>query len=147
LNSGEVVLRAVGPDPESLSAVGRTVHVASRMEQLAKPGTILATSETSALVADRVRMRALGPVNVKGLDEAVEVSELLGAFSRAEAPAHIQIPLVGRAAELAQLTAALDLVRQGPGQMIAITGEPGIGKTRLVAEFFRIARASGCYAV
>ena len=147
LNSGEVVLRAVGPDPDALSAVGRAVHVASRMEQLAKPGTILATSETAALVEDRVRMRALGPVNVKGLDEAVEVFEVLGASARAETPAHALAPLVGRGAELGQLTGVLDLVRQGPGQMVAITGEPGIGKTRLVAEFLRVARAAGCYAV
>jgi class 3 adenylate cyclase len=61
LNSGEVVLRAVGADPSALSAVGQTVHVASRMEQLAKPGTILVTGETAALSAGRVRTRSLGP--------------------------------------------------------------------------------------
>ena len=104
--------------PAALSAVGQTVHVASRMEQLAKPGTILATRETVALGAGRVRTATLGPVNVKGLADPVEVFEVTGALgssTRAESPARALAPFVGRRAELAQLTAALDVVRQGPG--------------------------------
>jgi class 3 adenylate cyclase/tetratricopeptide (TPR) repeat protein len=149
LNSGEVVLRAMGVDPGALSAVGQTVHVASRMEQLAKPGTILATSETVALGVGRVRTRALGPVNVKGLTDPIDVFEVVGALAsstRAELPARALTPLVGRQAELGQLTAALDVVRQGPGQLVAVTGEAGIGKTRIVQEFLRICRAGGCLA-
>ena len=149
LNSGEVVLRALGGDPGALSAVGQTVHVASRMEQLAKPGTILATSETVALCAGCVRTRALGPVNVKGLADPIDVFEItgaLGASTRAESPARTLTPLVGRQAELGQLTAALDVVRQGPGQLVAVTGEAGIGKTRLLQEFLRLCRAGGCLA-
>ena len=80
LNSGEVVLRALGADASGLSAVGQTVHVASRMEQLAKPGTILATRETIELAAGRVRTSALGPVNVKGLSDHVDVFEVIGAL-------------------------------------------------------------------
>jgi class 3 adenylate cyclase/tetratricopeptide (TPR) repeat protein len=146
LNSGEVVLRAVGADASALSAVGQTVHVASRMEQLAKPGTILATGETAALGVGRVRTRALGPVNVKGLADPVEVFEVTGARSsaaRLEASARAMSPLVGRAAELAGLIAEIDIVRQGPGRLVALTGEPGIGKTRMVQELLPICRARG----
>ncbi len=149
LNSGEVVLRSLGADPGALSAVGQTVHVASRMEQLAKPGTILATSETLALCGGRVRTRALGPVNVKGLADPIDVFEVIAAFgalTRAELPARAVAPLVGRQAELGRLTATLDVVRQGPGQIVAVTGEAGIGKTRLVQEFLRLCRAGGCLA-
>ena len=147
LNSGEVVLRPVGMDPSALSAVGQTVHLASRMEQLAKPGTILATGETVALAAGRVRTRALGPVNVKGLIDPVEVFEVTGARSsaaRVETSSRTLSPLVGRAAELDRLSAELDVVRQGPGRLVAVTGEPGIGKTRMVQEFLPICRAQGC---
>jgi class 3 adenylate cyclase/tetratricopeptide (TPR) repeat protein len=149
LNSGEVVLRALGPDPSMLSAVGQTVHVASRMEQLAKPGTILATGDTATMGARRVRTRALGSVNVKGLPAPVEVFEVIGGVSsslRAEASSRRVSPLVGREAELAQLTSVLDLVRQGAGQFLAVSGEPGIGKSRLVDEFLRVSAARGCVA-
>jgi class 3 adenylate cyclase/tetratricopeptide (TPR) repeat protein len=149
LNSGEVVLRAIGGEPGALSAVGQTVHVASRMEQLAKPGTILATSQTVALGAGRVRTRTLGHVNVKGLADPVEVFEVIGALSSAtgaESPTRALTPLVGRQAELDQLSAALDVVCQGMGQLVAVTGEPGIGKTRLVQEFLRLCRKRGCLA-
>jgi class 3 adenylate cyclase/tetratricopeptide (TPR) repeat protein len=149
LNSGEIVLRAIGGDPDALSAVGQTVHMASRMEQLAKPGTILATGETVDLGAGRVRTRTLGPVNVKGLADPIVVFEVIGALgssSWAEPLARGLAPLVGRQAELGQLGAALDVVQQGPGQVVAVTGEAGIGKTRLVQEFLRLCRSRGCVA-
>ena len=147
VNSGEVVLRADGAHPGSLSAVGQTVHLASRMEQIAKPGTILATSKTAALCAGRVRTRSLGPVNVKGLADPVDVFEITGAVISAasvEASSRMLSPLVGRGAELARLTADLDVVLQGKGRLVTLTGESGIGKTRLVQEFLPICRARGC---
>src|SRR5262245_11605582 len=149
LNSGEVVLRALGPDPAALSAVGQTVHVASRLEQLAKPGTILASGATAGMGANRVRTRALGSVNVKGLAHPLDVFEVVGGVSstlRAESGRQVPAPLVGRERELAQLTAALDQVSHGASQLVAVTGEPGIGKSRLVREFTAIARARGAVA-
>jgi len=146
VNSGEVVLRAVGADAGSLSAVGQTVHLASRMEQLAKPGTILATGKTAALCAGRVLARSLGPINVKGLADPVEVFEITGAVTApagVETSSRMVTPLVGRVGELARLTAELDVVLQGQGRLVTVTGEPGIGKTRLVQEFLPICRARG----
>ena len=67
LNSGEVVVRAIGSDLHmDYTAVGQTTHLASRMEQLAEPGTTLLTPATLALCEDFVQVKALGPMRVKG---------------------------------------------------------------------------------
>jgi class 3 adenylate cyclase len=80
LNSGEVVVRAIGNDLHmDYSAVGQTTHLAARMEQLAAPGSIRLTTSTLNLVEGMVRVNALGPVPVRGLAEPVEVFELVGA--------------------------------------------------------------------
>src|SRR4030095_11157194 len=80
LNSGEVVVRAIGNDLHmDYSAVGQNTVLAARMEQLAAPGTILLTAATLRLVEGLVQVNALGPVPVKGLTEPVEVFELVGA--------------------------------------------------------------------
>ena len=80
LNSGDVVVRAIDNDLHmDYSAIGQTVHLAARMEQLATPGSILLTPATLRLVEGLVRVNALGPIPVKGLTEPVEVFELVGA--------------------------------------------------------------------
>jgi class 3 adenylate cyclase len=79
LNSGEVVVRAIGSDLHmDYTAVGQTTHLAARMEQLADPGAIVITSETLALVEGYVEVNSLGPVPVKGLAGPVEVYEVTG---------------------------------------------------------------------
>src|SRR6266511_4411893 len=80
LNSGAVVVRATGNDLHmDYTAVGQTTHLAARMEQLARPGTILLTADTLRLVEGLVQVTALGPIPVKGLPAPVEVFELVGA--------------------------------------------------------------------
>ena len=80
LNSGEVVVRAIGNDLHmDYSAVGQTTHLAARMEQLATPGTIRLTAATLRLVEGLVQVQALGPVPVRGITEPMEVFELIGA--------------------------------------------------------------------
>src|SRR5215510_6734625 len=80
LNSGEVVVRAIGNDLHmDYSAVGQTTHLAARMEQMATPGSIRQTAATLRLVEGLVQVNALGPIPVKGLTEPVEVFELVGA--------------------------------------------------------------------
>ena len=80
LHSGEVVVRAIGNDLHmDYTAVGQTTHLAARMEQLARPGTTLLTADTLRLVEGYVEVTPLGPVPVKGLQEPVEVYELLRA--------------------------------------------------------------------
>src|SRR5881396_2330385 len=80
LNSGEVVVRAIGSDLRmDYTAVGQTTHLAARMEQMAKPGSVLVTGETLKLVEGYVQVKPIGPAPVKGLSEPVEVYEISGA--------------------------------------------------------------------
>ena len=140
LNSGQVVVRSIGSDLRmDYTAVGQTTHLAARLEQTALPGSILLASETLQLAEGYVQVKALGPVPIKGLSEAVEVYELLGAGlarSRIQAAAARGLTrFVGRNAELAVLRQTLDRAGASHGQTVALVGEPGVGKSRLVWEF------------
>jgi class 3 adenylate cyclase/tetratricopeptide (TPR) repeat protein len=148
LNSGEVVVRSIGSDLRmDYSAVGQTTHLAARMEQMAKPGSALLTPATLRLVEGYVQVRSLGPVSVKGLGEPMEVFELLGTGSGRTrlqvAAARGLTRFVGRDAELEQLRLALGRAREGRGQVVALIGEPGVGKSRLVWELTRSHRVDG----
>ena len=140
LNSGEVVVRAIGNDLHmDYSAVGQTTHLAARMEQLATPGSIRLTAATLRLAEGLVQVNALGQFPVKGLTEPVEVFELVGASAirrRLQASAARGLTrFVGRQQELAALQQALERAGAGHGQVVAVVGEAGVGKSRLVYEF------------
>jgi class 3 adenylate cyclase len=140
LNSGVVVVRAIGSDLRmDYTAVGQTTHLAARMEQLAAPGRIRLTAETLHLAEGLVEVTALGPVPVKGLGESIEVFELVGAGAartRLEVAArHGLTHYVGRSIEMEQLRDAADQASLSRGQVVAVVGEPGVGKSRLVYEF------------
>jgi predicted ATPase len=140
LNSGEVVVRAIGNDLRmDCSAVGETTHLAARMEQLAAPGSILLAAATLRLVEGLVQVHALGPIPVKGLTDPVEVFELLGGTAfrrRLQATAARGLTrFVGRQHELESLRQALEQAGAGHGQVAAVVGEAGVGKSRLVYEF------------
>jgi class 3 adenylate cyclase/predicted ATPase len=142
LNSGEVVVRSVGSDLKmDYTAVGQTTHLAARMEQMAKPGSILATGETFRLAEGHVQVRPLGQVPVKGLDAAVNVYEVTGAGpfrSRLQAGAARGLTrFVGRADEFETVCRAQARAEAGRGQVVAVVGEPGVGKSRLFWEFTR----------
>jgi class 3 adenylate cyclase/tetratricopeptide (TPR) repeat protein len=148
LNSGEVVVRSVGSDLRmDYTAVGQTTHLAARMEQMAMPGTILLAPATLQLAEGYVHVRPLGPVQVKGLDDTVEVYELIGAEtarSRLQAAATRGLTrFVGRDAELETLRRTLEQAGSGHGQVVALVGEPGVGKSRLVWEFSHSHRTQG----
>src|SRR5437660_757017 len=148
LNSGEVVVRAIGSDLRmDYTAVGQTTHLAARMEQIADPGAIVITPDTLALAEGFVQVTPLGPVPIKGLGEPVEVFELVGAGvarTRLEAAARRGLTrFVGRTAELEQLGGALDRARLGHGQVVAVVGEPGVGKSRLFWELTHSHRLDG----
>jgi class 3 adenylate cyclase/tetratricopeptide (TPR) repeat protein len=148
VNSGEVVVRSVGSDLRmDYTAVGQTTHLAARMEQMAAAGSILIAAETLRLTEGYVDVKPLGPVSVKGLDTPIGAWELLGASAARTrlqaASARGLTPFVGRVAELESLRRALDGARAGHGQIVAMVGEPGVGKSRLFREFTHSQRTGG----
>jgi class 3 adenylate cyclase/tetratricopeptide (TPR) repeat protein len=148
LNSGEVVVRSIGSDLHmDYTAVGQTTHLAARMEQLARPGSILLTASTLELVEGFVAVTPLGPVPVKGLTDPVEVYQATGtgpARTRLQAAARRGLTrFIGRNVELDQLRRAQQLAGDGQGQLAAIVGEAGVGKSRLVYELTHSHRAHG----
>jgi class 3 adenylate cyclase/tetratricopeptide (TPR) repeat protein len=152
LNSGDVVVRSIGSDLRmDYTAVGQTVHLAARMEQLATPGSIRLTADTLHLAEGFVQVTPLGLVPVKGLAEPVGVFDLVGAGAartRLEVAARRGLTrFVGRSAELEQLRDALDRASQGHGQVVAVVGEPGVGKSRLVWELTHSHRVHGWLVV
>ena len=140
LNSGEIVVCAIGNDLHmDYTVVGQTANLAARLEQMAKPGSVLTTADTLQLAEGYVAMKPLGPVPVKGLADPVQIYEVTGA---GEARTRLQVAagrgltrFVGRDVELEQLRRAQQLAGQGRGQVVAIVGEAGVGKSRLVREF------------
>jgi class 3 adenylate cyclase/tetratricopeptide (TPR) repeat protein len=148
LNSGEVVVRTIGNDLHmDYSAVGQTTNLASRMEQLAAPGSITLTGATLRLVEGLVRVNARGPVPVKGMTEPVEVFELYGASTIRRrfqaAVARGLTTFVGRDTEIEALRQALKQAEAGHGQVVAAMGEAGVGKSRLLYEFVHSHRTQG----
>ena len=140
LNSGEVVVRSIGSDLHmDYTAVGQTTHLAARMEQMAVPGSTLISASTLDLVEGYVSVKALGRRSVKGLQEPIEIYELSGAGTARTrfqaAAARGLTKFVGRSLEMEQLIQALTLAREGHGQVVAVVGEPGVGKSRLSWEF------------
>jgi class 3 adenylate cyclase/tetratricopeptide (TPR) repeat protein len=140
MNTGEVVVRSIDNDLNiEYSALGQTTHLAARMEELSPAGRTLLTASTLREVEGFIQVRVLGPMQAKGISHAVEAFELHGTTSaRTRVQAGVSrglTPFVGRAAEVEMFQ---NLVRQtstGHGQVLALVGEPGMGKSRLVYEF------------
>ncbi len=152
VNSGEVLVRSIGNDLRmDYTAVGQTTHLAARMEQLAPPGSIRITADTLGLAEGHVTVTALGRVPVKGLSVPVEVYELTGAIGphgRFQASARRGLSrFVGRAQEMEKLVAALGEASRSRGQLVALAGEPGVGKSRLFHEFIHSPHMRGWLVV
>jgi class 3 adenylate cyclase/tetratricopeptide (TPR) repeat protein len=148
LNSGEVVVRSIGSDLRmDYTAVGQTTHLAARMEQMAMPSSILLAPDTLRLAEGYVQVHALGPMAVKGMGDPVEVYELVSAStarSRLQAAAARGLTkFVGRDTELETLRRTLEQAGAGHGQVVALVGEPGVGKSRLVWELSHSHRTEG----
>jgi class 3 adenylate cyclase len=148
INSGEVVVRAIGSDINvDYTAVGETTHLAARLEQRADPGSVLLTAATLRLAEGFVDARPLGPQTVKGRTEPVDVFELK-AVRPARTRLHVATtqtlsPFVGRGDELADVRRARAGAWDGRGQVVAVVGEAGVGKSRFVWELVREAEGQG----
>jgi class 3 adenylate cyclase/tetratricopeptide (TPR) repeat protein len=140
LNSGLVLIGAVGNDLRmEYTTIGDTTTLASRMESIAKPGTILVSKATYKLVKEYFRFSPLGFVVVKGKEDPQEAFELLGAGEVATrigaSVAKGLTRFVGRRNSMAAFMEAYELAQSGSGQVIDVVGEAGVGKSRLLLEF------------
>jgi class 3 adenylate cyclase/tetratricopeptide (TPR) repeat protein len=153
LHSGDVAIRSVRNDLSmEYRAVGSTTHIAARMEQLATPGTVWLTAETLRLGRGLLRTRALGPIQVKGVQEPIAVHELTGISVRTRFQANALrglSPLADRVEILADLVSALTSAARGESRAAVLCGDPGVGKSRLCHELlhhggeqFRVLEAS-----
>jgi class 3 adenylate cyclase/tetratricopeptide (TPR) repeat protein len=142
MNSGEVVVRSIDNDLNiDYSALGHTTHLAARMQELAGPGVALMSASTLRQVEGFIQIQSLGPVQAKGVSQPVEAYSLIGATSartRVQAGAARGLtPLVGRSTEIDIFNNLVQRASAGRGQILAMVGEPGMGKSRLVHEFTR----------
>lgn len=143
LNTGPVVVGKIGDNLRmDYTAVGDTTNLASRLQGLAEPGWVYASAATQHLVADDFAWEALGEQRVKGRAEPVTVFRAVTARKekdRAQARLSVRSPLVGRDAEVGLLREAIAGLREtGDGRIIALIGEPGLGKSRLLDEVKRL---------
>jgi class 3 adenylate cyclase/predicted ATPase len=149
IHTGEVVVRSIRKDDlrADYDPVGHTMHVASRMESIATPSSILVSESTRRLTEGYFDFKALGATQVKGIPEPLAVYEVLrlGVLRT-----RLQVALrrglarfVGRQAELEQLHRALEQAKAGLGQIVAVVGEAGVGKSRLFHEFKAVSQR-GC---
>jgi predicted ATPase len=117
---------------------GDTPNIAARLQSLAAPGRVVISEPTRRLVGDLFELTDLGPQCLKGFAEplrAWRVEGQGGAEGRFEARHSANLtPLVGREEEIALLLRRWQQAKQGDGQVVLLSGEPGIGKSRVVRE-------------
>ncbi|WP_247432624.1 adenylate/guanylate cyclase domain-containing protein [Bradyrhizobium sp. 139] len=140
INSGEVLVGVVGQYGWShYGADGKTIHLASRLEGMAPQGGILISAATQRLVAQQIETRSVGTRLIRGLDEPIELHEVVvETESSAAAPLTRKqrwAPLIGREDSLRILAGDLEVVRKGGMRTIGLCGDAGIGKSRLIADW------------
>ena len=149
LNSGEVVIRAIENDLHmDYSAVGFTTHLAARMEQLAPANNIWMTDITCRLARRGIEADRLDPQTVRGVSEPVQVWRLVAARTTrwgSELDADHLSPFVGRLLEMEFLERARESSESGDMRVIGISGDAGVGKTRLSLEFVQMCRQRGAH--
>ncbi len=147
LNTGLVVVGNIGSDLHmEYLAIGDTVNLAARMQSAADPNTILVADSTYRLASSLFDFEDRGKISVKGKAEPIQVYRVLGERKgavRARGIAGLASPLVGRQRELSTLLQIAADARAGRGSIVAIIGEAGLGKSRLVAEWRKAVAAEG----
>ncbi|MHA1560228.1 MAG: ATP-binding protein [Alphaproteobacteria bacterium] len=138
IHTGPVVVAEIGAaGAREHTAMGEAVHIAARMEHAAEPGTIQISGDTFDLVAPLFDAEALGAIELKGISDPVPAYRVIGLKpkpGRLRGIDGISAPLVGRDKELETLKQVVDKVKNGRGQIVCLSGEAGLGKSRLLAE-------------
>jgi class 3 adenylate cyclase len=139
VNTGAVIAGGIGSQQQQqYSVMGDAVNLASRLEDASDRGDIFVGPDTYRLTAPLFEFEALEPIRLKGKAEPVPIYKLLRAKAqpgRVRGLAGLESAMVGRDAELAALLKASDAARSGTGGVAVIIGEPGLGKSRLIAEW------------
>ena len=141
LNTGVVVVGAIGDNLRmDYTAVGDCTHLAARLQQSAAPGTIVVSQATARLIENHVALEPLGALDIRGLSAPVTAYRLAGSAAAAGGEPGGRRPrsrFVGRERETATLRELVAEAAQGQGRVAGIVGEPGVGKSRLLAEVRR----------
>ena len=139
INTGEVVAGLLGPvERHEYTVMGDTVNTTTRLMGAAPPGSVFVGEETYRATRRMVRYRELAPIDAKGKERPLSAWEALDVTPLPEARPLGTAPLVGRDEELALLAGIWTIVaREARPHLVTVLGEPGIGKSRLVAEFER----------
>jgi class 3 adenylate cyclase/tetratricopeptide (TPR) repeat protein len=140
LNSGPVIVGSIGDDLRmDYTAVGDTSNLASRIENMAGPGSCLASGHTYKLARDFFEFKSLGKMEVKGKEEPQKIFKLIKTGevdTRIGASAAKGLTrFVGREKSIASLMEAFEKTQSGSGQIVGVVGEAGVGKSRLLLEF------------
>src|SRR5918994_4602908 len=145
INTGLAVLAAVGDEIRTeYTAMGDTTNVAARLQSAADPGTVLISADTYHLVKQLFELRPRGGAMVKGKSAPIVTYEVLSPRvlpGKVRGLEGLTSPLVGRAAEFKLVNDKLNEVREGHGAFVAVIGEAGLGKSRLLAEIGESAKS------
>ena len=137
IHTGLVVIGEMGDgSAREVHAIGDTPNVAARIQAEAAPGAVCISAETRRLAGPRIQSRALGACSLKGVARPMELFAVEGVLDAAASPGRDSTaPLVGRDTELRQIMERWELTKSSRGQAVLLSGEGGIGKSRLLAEF------------
>jgi hypothetical protein len=142
VNTGEVVMRPLktGDSHAEYAPIGHTTNLASRMQAVARTGSVVMSEATRKLVEGYFQLKSIGPTKVKGVNDPVNVYEVTGLGplrTRLERSASSRgyTKFVGREREMEALKHAAEFAKGGHGQIVAVVAEAGVGKSRLFHEF------------
>ncbi len=139
IHTGQGIAGPVSVDTRETLVLGQAPNIAARLQSIAQPGTVVISGDTFPLIRGYFVCESLGPHALAGLTKPVEVHRVIGKGQHKTpfeiAREHGLSHLVGRESEIDLLERSLDRVTEGRGQVVAIVGEAGIGKSRLIQQF------------
>jgi class 3 adenylate cyclase/tetratricopeptide (TPR) repeat protein len=135
ISSGTAITGTMG---HGYTAIGDTVNVGARLQSRAEPGAVVVSKETYRLARNFFSFEALGPARLKGKNQEIEAYRLIRPIEEGAGPrngnAGETMIFVGRKTELNRLRNAFKRTQSGAGQVVALVGEAGVGKSRLLRQ-------------